>query len=314
MFVETVLIWLVSATTLAMPPPLSTSTPLQATPPRMPTCKCDDDKVINPGEEHYVTDCVICKCNEAYQVSTEVIDCFFKECVDSVKTPGDKKCCPTCPKGPDCEAVYGPDPTDRKIIPAGKPFRFGNTICSCDDPEVDTGKVPRAVCFEEPTPPTTPYPTTTPTTTTYPKTTPYFTATPYTTTPKPECICEDGVKISPGQTHFINDCYTCECDSQYRVTMIVADCYYLACVDSFNKPNDGICCPKCPNGPNCEAFINGVRHIIPDNGTFYIGDINCTCQPLYYATFYGLTRKATCTVPLATSTLISTPTGPEPTG
>ncbi|KAK6180918.1 hypothetical protein SNE40_008883 [Patella caerulea] len=134
-------------------------------------------------------------------------------------------------------------------------------------------------------------------------------------TPPPPlpCICGDGKRIYPGETHRESDCYTCFCTVEYGAVSFPDSCPSIECVDFDNTPDDGICCPPCPNGPNCQVVVNGVRHIIPDNGTVPFGGGTCTCPPFTQRAYHTLDYHLSIYVPRTADCEPPTPPPTSPT-
>ncbi|KAL4218565.1 hypothetical protein ACF0H5_023299 [Mactra antiquata] len=76
-----------------------------------------------------------------------------------------------------------------------------------------------------------------------------------------------------------NDCpYPCTVNGHHFCHPI--PCPLPPCVDSITE--HGICCPSCPDGPNCPAPDG---HTIPWKHSEMIDGKNCTCEhPLTQAT------------------------------
>ncbi|ESO92844.1 hypothetical protein LOTGIDRAFT_162320 [Lottia gigantea] len=93
-------------------------------------------------------------------------------------------------------------------------------------------------------------------------------------TVQPIHMCEyQGHKFPIGSEYRPTDCTTCRCESSGRPSCLIADCFFVPCVDSVHIP--GQCCNHCPTGNNCYALngkiIKAGSEIKIDDNTF------CTC-------------------------------------
>ncbi|XP_066284608.1 kielin/chordin-like protein [Branchiostoma lanceolatum] len=286
--------------------PDPTTTPVTTTP--MPTttpsgCMGQDGQFHAPGSTYHPTGdkCYTCHCDygmvnwfdwsSTISENCHYTDCACPPCVDDVIPPG--QCCPTCPNGHNCNAMG-------TVIPVGRDVEVNGYICFCPDTSGfpfgrrkrssvarssrglryfspvfgDCSRFLEATCYRPTTiPPTTTVPTTVPTTT--PRTRP--TTEPITTIPHGLCFTDSGVYY-PGQTWnpYGDPCHTCTCEfNSWQGTgeemCHIVDCACPACVDDVT--DQGQCCPRCPNGHNC----NAMGTVIPAGRDVQVNGYTCRC-------------------------------------
>ncbi|XP_078678529.1 kielin/chordin-like protein [Branchiostoma floridae x Branchiostoma belcheri] len=286
-------------TTTHMTTPQHPTTPHTTTTPEPTTipsgCMGQDGQFHAPGSTYHPTGdtCYTCHCDFGFvnwfdwsstvSENCHYTDCACPPCVDDVIPPN--QCCPTCPNGHNCNAMG-------TVIPAGRDVQVNGYTCRCPDTSGfpfgrrkrstdarrglryfspvfgDCTRFLEATCYLTTTiPPSTTVPTTVPTCTT---TTP-------TTVPAGICFTDNGVYY-PGQTWHPNGdpCHTCTCEfnswqSTGQEMCYYADCACPSCVDEVIDP--GQCCPRCPNGDNC----NAMGTVIPAGRDVQVNGYTCRC-------------------------------------
>ncbi|ESO93579.1 hypothetical protein LOTGIDRAFT_232630 [Lottia gigantea] len=93
----------------------------------------------------------------------------------------------------------------------------------------------------------------------------------------PSCYCLGEPYLESAEPFMHDDCTYC---------VNCGEVQQADCIDSCVNPepevdSDGICCPICPDGPNCET--EGV--IIPHGDQMVVGDQLCECEPLILSSY-----------------------------
>ncbi|XP_033760955.1 von Willebrand factor C domain-containing protein 2-like [Pecten maximus] len=95
-------------------------------------------------------------------------------------------------------------------------------------------------------------------------------------------------------------CEHCQCDAASgRVSCAIADCFFSPCVDAIHKPD--VCCPVCPNGPNC--YVGNIK--IPAGKDYNDGHQVCRCPDGFH--FGSSGQQAICRVNLPTTVPVTMP-------
>ncbi|KAI8504059.1 hypothetical protein Bbelb_181270 [Branchiostoma belcheri] len=269
--------------------PRPTTTPMTTTPePTTITrplktavlgCMGQNGQLHGLGSTYYPTGdkCHTCYCDFGFVGNCHYTDCGCPPCVDDVISPD--QCCPTCPNGHNCNAMG-------TVIPAGRDVQVNGYTCRCPSiSDYPFGRRKRSTVarrglryisglfgdctrFLEAT--------CTITTATVPTTVPTTTGLITLTTPS-ICVTDNGV-YNPGQTWHPNGdpCHTCTCEfnwwqSTAQEMCYHADCACPSCVDEVIDP--GQCCPRCPNGDNC----NAMGTVIPAGRDVQVNGQTCRC-------------------------------------
>ncbi|XP_060073928.1 von Willebrand factor C domain-containing protein 2-like [Ylistrum balloti] len=113
--------------------------------------------------------------------------------------------------------------------------------------------------------------------------------------------CTHNGKQYPAGPFQPSACEHCQCDAASgRVSCAIADCFFSPCVDAVHKPD--VCCPVCPNGPNC--FVGNKK--IPAGQDYIDGNKICRCPDDFH--FSGPSgRQAVCLYHATTVVPVQTP-------
>jgi len=87
------------------------------------------------------------------------------------------------------------------------------------------------------------------------------------------CRFSDGRVVAQGEIIKKEPCVRCYCPvGGGNPVCDVTSCPLSQCVDPVYVP--GVCCPTCPNGPNCQIGLL----TLPVKSSVHIEGANCTCE------------------------------------